>query len=534
MSDLPPEQQAQVAELRAWGLAHLGEPVVIVFQGIETRGVVTALGVDVFGDLLALWRNIVTDERTYLKEPDAPDPRPKSVIVSEELLYWPNDIVPWDVGQWAGTTTGANIELAIASWQGVSGIQFVRRTNESDYLLFGDSGENNRCRSTAVGRAGGPQWVLLRASGPCSINPAIAHELGHAIGHFHAHQRTDAVLTPSSVLGCRNNATSFAQCGVGQCQETGGDDCGCHGLTGNDFIKCIDGHWEWKPVTGFGIQYVGAWDQNSLMHYIPTAFSRDLRNVFTLQPGANPGQSISTLDAATTRSMYVRWNDSFERNRARPGNTYQVWTDVRPVGGTSGDAPVERCNQRCAIASSCMAYEVVNVGSGSECRLKNAVGNSVPQTGAVTAIVRPGYEVGYDRWGSDLGSLTVNSAEVCRQWCVGITDCASFTFVSGQNRCYLKTGTPAPTQTCTSCTSGLVRTGGREYGVDRPGGDYNVFPMDYPEPGMCQRACAANTQCRTWAYADPSLYPADRRARCWLKSSLRPVQSVLGVVSGVL
>ncbi len=272
--------------------------------------------------------------------------------------------------------------------------------------------------------------------------------------------------------------------------------------------------------------------QPAATDYTPTQFARDSREVFSLQPGANPGQGISANDRATARSMYIRWNDSLERGRARPGNTYQIAVQGESVG-VNGDAAAERCNQRCARAAACVAYEVVNVGTGSECRLKDVVGNSAAMSGAATGIVRTGYEVGYDRLGSDIGSVTTTTAASCRQWCVLVSGCDSFTFVAGQNRCYLKAGTPSPTRTCSSCTSGVVRSGGVAYGVDMPGGDYNVAPMDYPEPGMCRRTCEANTQCRAWTYADPSLY-SDYRARCWLKSSVPSTrQSVIGTISGV-
>ena len=533
VSDLPPEQQEEVAALREWGLANLGEPVTVIIRGVPVSGEIVRLGILVYGDLIVLWRTLVTDDRIYLDEPGFP----KSVIIDGEALYWPHGgVVPWSIGIWAGTTTGANIEAAIAQWQGISGVRFVRRTNEPDYLIFGDSMVPDLCLSSVggvgvVGRFGGPQWVLLRPSGGCSENPAITHEIGHVIGHHHAHQRTDAVLTVSSVMGCRNDATTFAQCGIGPCQETGGDDCGCHNMFGSNFTKCVNLFGNWAPVSGLGVTPIGAWDQNAIMHYIPTAFARDDRSVFALQPGANPGQNISAQEASVTRSMYVRWNDSLERNRGRPGNTYQTWPQAERVG-VNGDAAAERCNRRCARASSCMAYEVVNVSGGSECRLKNVVGNSVAMSGAVTAIVRPGYEVGYDRLGSDLGSIVTTSAAACRQLCVGGTGCDSFTFVAGPNRCYLKSGTPAPTATCSTCTSGLVRSSGQEYGIDLTGGDYNVFPMDYPEYGMCRRTCEANTQCVAWTYADPTQY-SDVRARCWLKSSIGSRVSNVNTVSGV-
>ena len=71
-----------------------------------------------------------------------------------------------------------------------------------------------------------------------------------------------------------------------------------------------------------------------------------------------------------------------------------------------------------------------------------------------------------------------------------------------------------------------------EYGVDRPGGDYRNFELQFDAPGLCAGQCAQEAQCRAWTYVKPGVQGP--KARCWLKNVVPPpVQGATFAISGL-
>ena len=81
----------------------------------------------------------------------------------------------------------ANIQQAMETMEGLTCLQFIPRTDQSDYIIF-RAHEDDGC-SSRVGRDGGDQFVRI---GPgCNYQSTILHKLCHALGMWHEQSRPD-------------------------------------------------------------------------------------------------------------------------------------------------------------------------------------------------------------------------------------------------------------------------------------------------------------------------------------------------------
>merc|ERR1712212_494981 len=110
----------------------------------------------------------------------------RAAILGDEYL-WPGGIVPYIFGSCITAQQRGVIEQGMADFHAKTCIRFVEHSNQAGYLeiVSNDSG----CWSY-VGTIGGMQRVSLDANGCIYVGTAI-HELMHAIGFYHEHQRND-------------------------------------------------------------------------------------------------------------------------------------------------------------------------------------------------------------------------------------------------------------------------------------------------------------------------------------------------------
>ena len=102
---------------------------------------------------------------------------------------WPDGVIPYVID--SGFTEGAmgNIHAAINAWNSRTVITLVERTTEPDFVRFVPEGGRYFC-AAYLGRRGGEQKIILGDADGCPVWPT-AHEIGHAVGLMHEHQRKD-------------------------------------------------------------------------------------------------------------------------------------------------------------------------------------------------------------------------------------------------------------------------------------------------------------------------------------------------------
>ncbi|MGC4055506.1 MAG: M12 family metallopeptidase [Paludibaculum sp.] len=155
----------------------------------------------------------------------------------------------------------ANMTTAISQFNTVfSGlIQFVPRVAEADYVAIDlNSADHSGSCFATLGRAGGQQ--SLQGSIDCGV-PTLLHEMGHSIGLYHEHQRSD-------------NATflTFNQANLD--------------------IPLLAGNFGSQNRNA---QNVGLYDYASIMHYGATGFSKNNQVVLETIPAGMPIGESSTF-----------------------------------------------------------------------------------------------------------------------------------------------------------------------------------------------------------------------------------------------
>lgn len=191
---------------------------------------------------------------------------PDAVIIDGSRYRWASSVMPYFIP--ADHPQRARIEAAIQIVQDTTNLCMVPRTTQSDYVSFVNS---SGC-SSYVGRRGGAQSITI---GNCSIG-SVAHEIFHAAGLFHEQSRED-----------RNNFITVHLENVEAGKEHNFDR---HVSDGTDYSN---------------------YDYGSIMHYGPTAFSKNGLPTITViaQPGSPPptiGQrsAPSAGDASAINSIY--------------------------------------------------------------------------------------------------------------------------------------------------------------------------------------------------------------------------------------
>ncbi len=221
--------------------------------------------------------------------------------ISGSGYRWPGGVMPYQID--AGLTTPSRVTQAI-QWieTQTPGVTVVPFSGQSDYVKFVDG---SGC-SSPVGRQGGEQDITLGSG--CGVGNA-AHEMLHSLGMNHEQSRCDR---DDYVIIHMENVQS--------------------GYEGNFDKLCPPDNLTYDT-----------YDPGSIMHYPPTAFSKNGLNTIEAKPGVDASQmgqrgALGPTDVSTIAYLYGSNNVAPTAVIGSLASSYDEGSPV-PFDGTGSSDP---------------------------------------------------------------------------------------------------------------------------------------------------------------------------------------------------
>ncbi len=108
----------------------------------------------------------------------------RAAVSTKFVEYWPNGTIYYTIAN--NFLQPERVNNTIEHYHDNTGIRFVPRTNQRNYIEFVNvSGTTSW---SYIGMIGEKQQIQISAGGTMGT---VLHEVGHALGMYHEHERTD-------------------------------------------------------------------------------------------------------------------------------------------------------------------------------------------------------------------------------------------------------------------------------------------------------------------------------------------------------
>jgi hypothetical protein len=313
---------------------------------------------------------------------------------------WPGGVLYYQFDAGVAATRRQQFREAAAAWASVAPLTFVESTGNGNWVQVRASSVN----SSYIGMVGGSQEMNIAN---WNSKFTIAHEIGHALGQIHEH--------------CRGDRNTYVR------------------ILLSNIDPADQGNFEIRNSSAV----YGAYDFDSVMHYIRNAFSTNGQN--TIEPTAPYASQLYTmgqtthLSAADAAGMAQRYgavtqpvgNDHFVAretlaspagsvNRNTVGATKEVgepnhagfpggasvWFTWRATG--TGTVTIDTLGSN--FDTMLHVYQGSNVTSLTSIAGNDDIVTSVETESRVTfaAVQGETYQIAVDGWGGESGIVTLN------------------------------------------------------------------------------------------------------------------------------